>query len=645
MSRFFRLFSSRSDALLAAAPDSKKGELEEATEAQAASRFRSSALPDPSRYVPGPMLPLRVFWSRLRPMPFWPVGLRFGCAVALLLAEGGTAVATPWLFSRMVGVLSGATMPRTVLLGALVALMGQYALIRFLNSVTGPIREILVAPVRAQLKKRVALLGLEQIHRLGARFHLGRQTGALTRVLDRGAEAVGTLLDLALSSVFPNLLTLILTFGIILRVFSGFYLLVLLGTVGLYGAVSFFFTRWRMDARRERNRLSGEVHHHLVDSLINSETVRSFGNAAHELKRHEGVRTTLQQAEIKLQYLVSASQMSRNILIALSTTVLLGLAALDILAGRIGVAQFVLIGTYLRSIYSSVGTLNYVGAGWRNARVDMENYLELLALKPEITSPKKPVPFDASHQQAGGVEVRFSHVTFGYEAHRPVLKDVSFTIPAGETLAVVGRTGSGKSTLARLLSRTYDPEEGEIQLDGHDLRHVSLEDLRRLIGIVPQDCPLFNATIGDNIAYGRIGSTVEEVREAADRAQIGRFIAKLPQGYDTMVGERGLKLSGGERQRVAIARVILRDPRLLVLDEASSALDTRTEAAIQKELSDLSRLRTTLVVAHRLSTVRDAHRILVLDHGRIVEEGTHASLLARGGVYAEMWAAQAEGAE
>lgn len=605
------------------------------------SHFDSSALPDPATYVPGPMLPLRAFWRKLRPDPLWPAGARVGGALLLLLIEGGTSVATPWLFSRMVGVLSGKEAGRAQLEAALVALMAQYALIRFISGVTGPLREILVVPLRAELKRRVALLGLEQIHRLGARFHLGRQTGALTRVLDRGSEAVGTLLDLALSSVLPNLLTLALTFGVILRVFNGFYLIVLLGTVLLYGGVSYFFTHRRMTARRERNRASGEAQHHLVDSLINAETVRAFGTADYEVARHDKTRRALLQAEVKLQYLVSTSSMSRNVLIALSTTVLLGLAAWDILQGRIGVAQFVLIGTYLRSIYASVGALNYVSAGWRNARVDIENYLELLALRPDIVSAEKPCALPRAHHEAGGVEVRFSHVTFGYEAHRPVLNDVSFVIPAGTTLAVVGRTGSGKSTLARLLSRTYDPQEGDISLDGRDLRALSLENLRALIGIVPQDCPLFNATIGDNIAYGRIGATAGEVRQAAERAQIAGFIEKLPQGFDTMVGERGLKLSGGERQRVAIARVVLRDPRLLILDEASSALDTRTEAAIQKELSDLSRTRTTLVVAHRLSTVRDAHRILVLDHGRVVEEGNHASLLAQGGVYAEMWAAQA----
>ncbi|TPW35776.1 ABCB family ABC transporter ATP-binding protein/permease [Oecophyllibacter saccharovorans] len=597
------------------------------------------------------MLPLRTFWQRLRPVPFWPVGLRLGCAIGLLFMESGTSVATPWLFSRLVAVLAPAA-GTPVLVGALTALMAQYAVIRLISGITGPVREILVSPVKAQFKKRVALLGLAQIHRLGARFHLGRQTGALTRVLDRGAEAVGTILDLALSSVLPNLLTLVLTFGIILKVFSGFYLLVLLLTVALYGGVSYFFTRWRMDARRERNRLSGEVHHHLVDSLLNAETVRAFDNASHELQGHEKRRQALLKAEIRLQYLVSGSQLCRNVLIALSTTALLGLAAWDILAGRIGVAQFVLIGTYLRSIYASVGMLNYVGAGWRNARVDIENYLELLALQPEILSPAEPAhlpvslaqpPKEATNPETRGVGVVFSHVTFGYEAGRPILHDISFTIAPGETLAVVGRTGSGKSTLARLLTRAYDPQEGRVSVAGYDLPHIALEDLRRLIGVVPQDCALFNASIGDNIAYGRIGATPEEVREAAYRAQIGAFIDSLPQGFETMVGERGLKLSGGERQRVAIARVILRNPSLLVLDEASSALDTRTEAAIQKELAALSRQRTTLVVAHRLSTVQDAHRILVLDQGRIVEEGDHASLLARGGVYAEMWAAQQAG--
>lgn len=582
-------------------------------------------------------LPLRVFWQKVRPSSLRDWSFRFWFSCVFLVVESVTSVATPWLFSRMVGQLSA----HEAVVAAIMALLAQYTVLRMLGAVAGPVRSLLMVPVRAALRERISLLGLEHIHRLSARFHQGRQTGALTRTIDRGADAASTIVDMVFSNVLPNVLGLGLTFLVVLRVFSGLYLVLLCGTMVLYSGISFLFTRWRMQARRARNQANGNAHRHLVDSLLNADIVRAFGNADHERRRQEGAWQELRSAEIRLQKLIGSSQIIRNSLISLATAGLLGLAILDIHAHRLGVAQFVLMGTYLRSVYASVGALNYVGAGWRNARVDMEAYLELMALEPEIQSPAEPVPLPVG--RAEGVTLEMRHVSFGYDPERLILRDVNFRLEAGQMLAVVGRSGSGKSTLAKLVSRLHDPLEGAVLMEGIALPSLSLEELRSQIGVVAQDTSLFNATIAENIAYGRVGASMEEIRHAAEAAQLGPFIEKLPDGFGTLVGERGVRLSGGERQRMAIARVILRNPRLLVLDEATSALDTRTEAAIQKELLALSAGRTTFVVAHRLSTIQQADHIIVMEAGQIVEEGTHHALLEKAGIYAGMWRLQARG--
>lgn len=557
--------------------------------------------------------------------------------MVLLLVESGTTVATPWLFSRMVSALS----EHQVLLAVPFWLIGQYAIIRVVAGLSTPLREMLIAPIEADLQRRVALVGLEHLHAMSVRFHLDRQTGALTRTLDRGSDAIGTLLSLVLFNVLPNTIELLMTLFVVFRIFDWRYVVVAVGGIGVYAAVSYVFTRMRMTARRARNTANSQAQYQLVDSMLNFETVRSFANSHQEILRYDRSRVALKNAEIRLKRLVGLSQMARSLLIAGATAVILLLAAHDIVQHRIGVAQFVLIGSYLRGLYSSVGALNYVSAGWRNARVDLENYLELLGTHSEIVEAKNPAPLPVKLATGGPAAIRFEHVSFSYDPSREILHDINLDIPAGTSLAIVGHTGSGKSTIGRLLTRAYDPTSGSVFIDGKNLRDVALEDLQRVIGTVPQDTVLFNAGIGENIAYGDPSAPEVAVELAAARAQIHDFINELPEKYDTVVGERGLKLSGGEKQRVAIARVLLKDPRILLLDEATSALDTWTEAAIQQELRALSLSRTTMIVAHRLSTIQDADQIVVLDAGRVVERGTHTELLQKDGYYARMWSVQA----
>ncbi|MFT9382825.1 ABCB family ABC transporter ATP-binding protein/permease [Gluconobacter sp. P5B12] len=582
-------------------------------------------------------LSLKELWKKIRPENPGRTAFWVGAAMVLLLVESGTTVATPWLFSRMVSALS----EHQALLAVPFWLIGQYAIIRVVAGLSTPLREMLIAPIEADLQRRVALVGLEHLHAMSVRFHLDRQTGALTRTLDRGSDAIGTLLSLVLFNVLPNTIELLMTLFVVFRIFDWRYVVVAVGGIGVYAAVSYVFTRMRMTARRARNTANSQAQYQLVDSMLNFETVRSFANSHQEILRYDRSRVALKNAEIRLKRLVGLSQMARSLLIAGATAVILLLAAHDIVQHRIGVAQFVLIGSYLRGLYSSVGALNYVSAGWRNARVDLENYLELLGTHSEIVEAKNPVSLPVKLATGGPASIRFEHVSFSYDPSREILHDINLDVPAGTSLAIVGHTGSGKSTIGRLLTRAYDPTSGSISIDGKNLRDVALEDLQRVIGTVPQDTVLFNAGIGENIAYGDPSAPESAVELAATRAQIHDFINKLPEKYDTVVGERGLKLSGGEKQRVAIARVLLKDPRILLLDEATSALDTWTEAAIQQELRALSLSRTTVIVAHRLSTVQDADQIVVLDAGRVVERGTHTELLQKDGYYARMWSVQA----
>jgi len=462
----------------------------------------------------------RELWKKIRPENPGRTAFWVGIAMVLLLVESGTTVATPWLFSRMVSALS----EHQALLAVPFWLIGQYAIIRVVAGLSTPLREMLIAPIEADLQRRVALVGLEHLHAMSVRFHLDRQTGALTRTLDRGSDAIGTLLSLVLFNVLPNTIELMMTLFVVFRIFDWRYVVVAVGGIGVYAAVSYVFTRMRMTARRARNTANSQAQYQLVDSMLNFETVRSFANSHQEILRYDRSRVALKNAEIRLKRLVGLSQMARSLLIAGATAVILLLAAHDIVQHRIGVAQFVLIGSYLRGLYSSVGALNYVSAGWRNARVDLENYLELLGTHSEIVEAKNPAPLPAKLATGGPAAIRFEHVSFSYDPSREILHDINLDIPAGTSLAIVGHTGSGKSTIGRLLTRAYDPTSGSIFIDGKNLRDVALEDLQRVIGTVPQDTVLFNAGIGENIAYGDPSAPEAAVELAAP---VRKFMTSL----------------------------------------------------------------------------------------------------------------------
>ncbi|MCQ9154834.1 ATP-binding cassette domain-containing protein [Acidomonas methanolica] len=555
----------------------------------------------------------------------------------LLLGENGAQVVLPWLFSRMVARMT----PDVAVMALPVGLVGLYALLMLVRASCSSLQEVAYQPISLRLQSAVSEEGLRQVHALSLRFHLERQTGALTRVLDRATDAVDTLLRLCLFNIGPAVLNCGLTLGVIWRIFGGLYALVILAGLLGYAAVARWSTLRRVAARRVRNEASGEVQHRLVDSLLNFEAVRHFGAAGHEASLYRAARRRLETASLKLTRIVALAGILRNAIIASMTGIVLWLAMRDIGAHRQGVADFVLIGTYMRSLYMAVFGLNTVHAGWRTARVDLENWLELLAQPSDVAPPERPVHLPTTLAAAGAADLVFDDVRFHYLPERPVLRGISFAARPGARIGIVGATGSGKTTIGKLMMRAYDPDRGEIRLDGVPLPALDPEDLAALIGVVPQETMLFNDTLAYNIGYGRLGATLDEIEAAARAAELHDFIAALPQGYETVVGERGLKLSGGEKQRVAIARIVLRNPRLLLLDEATSALDTRTERRIQAALDRLARERTTVMIAHRLSTVVGCDEILLLEKGRIVERGGHAALMALGGEYARMWLAQA----
>jgi ATP-binding cassette subfamily B protein len=577
----------------------------------------------------------------------WPRGdtasrVRVVVAMVLLLLAKVATVYVPIVYSRAVDALAPKDGQSGTLLAVPVALIVGYGLLRVASSGFAEIRDAIFATVQMRAARRVALETFQHLHRLSLRFHLDRQTGGLSRAIERGTLGIQQVLRLAIFSIIPTVIEMLMVTAILWVMFDWQFALVVFVAVGLYMGFTFSFTNWRVRIRRTMNESDSDAQSKAVDSLLNYETVKYFGNEKLEASRFDEALARYERASVKSQVTLNMLNLGQAAIIALGLAVVMLMAARGVRAGTMTVGRFVLVNTYLMQLYQPLGMLGFVYREIKQGLVDMEQMFRLLRMGQEVAD-RPGARLLAAHPTDGlPGEMHFEGVHFGYRPDREILKGVDFTVPAGGKLAIVGQTGAGKSTISRLLFRFYDVTAGRIVVDGQDIRDVTQESLRAAIGVVPQDTVLFNDTIRYNIAYGRPGATQAEIEAAARAAQVHDFVQRLPDGYDTRVGERGLKLSGGEKQRVAIARTILKDPRILILDEATSALDTRTEQDIQAALGAVSRHRTTLVIAHRLSTVVDADEIIVLDDGRVAERGSHAGLLARGGLYARMWTMQAE---
>ena len=568
----------------------------------------------------------------------WPrdsFGLRVRVVLALVFLLAGKLVniCVPLLYKQAVDAIS----PAKVVIAVPVALIIAYGLARVMSQGFNELRNAIFAKVSQRAIRRMALSAFRHIHALSLRFHLERRTGGLSRAVERGTAGIDFLLSFMLFNVLPTLFEILLVCGILWRLFNWTFAAVTFTAIVVYIAFTFSITDWRVRFRREMNERNTESNTKAVDSLLNYETVKYFANEEHEARRYDSALRAYERAAVKSETTLTLLNLGQGTIIAIGLVGVMVLAGEGVAAAEMTVGDFVLVNAYLIQLYTP---LNFLGMVYRNIKqslTDLEQMTALLAVKPEIVD--RP---DATDLEIRSGAVAFHGVDFRYDLRRPILSDVDFHVAPGATVAIVGPSGAGKSTIARLLFRFYDVNAGSIEIDGQDIRNVTQDSLRRAIGVVPQDTVLFNDTIYYNIAYGRPGATQAEIEEAARLARIHDFITTLPDGYETMVGERGLKLSGGEKQRVAIARVILKAPQILVFDEATSALDTKTEREIQASLAEVSTGRTTLVIAHRLSTIVDADEILVLDRGHIVERGQHAELLLRRGIYATMWARQQE---
>ncbi|WP_305825237.1 ABCB family ABC transporter ATP-binding protein/permease [Massilia brevitalea] len=579
----------------------------------------------------------RTDWATLRTLfPYlWVYKWRVMAALGALIGAKMANVGVPLVLKKLIDQLAiDPAHPQALLVlpvGALIA----YGALRLSTTVFTELREFLFARVTQRAVRTIALKVFRHLHALSLRFHLNRQTGGMTRDIERGTRGVNSLISYSLFNVLPTLVEITLVLGYMAFNYDIWFTVITAGALAAYITFTVVVTEWRTHFRRTMNELDSKANTKAIDSLINYETVKYFGNEDYEAKRYDAGLQHYENAAVRSQTSLSVLNTGQSLIIATAVTLILWRATEGVIAGTMSLGDLVLVNSFMIQLYIPLNFLGVIYREIKQALADMERLFGLLDQNREVADAPSAHPLVAQ-----GAHVAFSHVEFSYESKRQILFDVDFAIPAGTTTAVVGHSGSGKSTLSRLLFRFYDVNRGSISIDGQDIRNVTQQSLRSAIGIVPQDTVLFNDTIEYNIAYGRPGASHADIVAAARAASIHEFIESLPDGYATMVGERGLKLSGGEKQRVAIARTLLKNPAILIFDEATSALDSKSEQAIQGQLKEIARNRTTLVIAHRLSTIADAQQIIVLDHGRIVERGTHGSLLAARGLYAQMWERQ-----
>ncbi len=594
--------------------------------------------PSTPKPTPGSFGTLRRFLPYLWPVNEWGLRARVVLAVASLVAAKVAVVFVPLFYRDAIDALDMGQGSTALILPVGVIL--AYGASRFLSLAFGELRDALFAKVGQRAIRTIALQVFRHLHALSLGFHLSRQTGGLSRSIERGTKAIETLLRFSIFSIVPTVLELAMVFIILWKALDAWVALATVITVVVYITYTMLITEWRIKFRRTMNEEDSRANTRAIDSLLNYETVKYFGNEEHEARRFDVAMRGYEKAAIQSHVSLALLNIGQAIIISTGLVAVMLMTANGIISGTLTLGTFVMANTYLMQLYQPLGFFGFVYREIKQSLIDMEKMFDLMEEDPQVADTS-----DAKSLDIAGGDVSFEDVHFGYDERRPILRGISFRIPAGKTVAVVGPSGSGKSTIGRLLYRFYDVADGAIRIDGHNLRELTQQSLRASIGVVPQDTVLFNETIYYNIAYGKPGVTPAEVEHAARTAHVHDFIMAMPDGYETLVGERGLKLSGGEKQRVAIARTVIKDPAILLLDEATSALDTHTEQEIQKNLREISQGRTTLCIAHRLSTVVDADEILVLDGGYIVERGRHSELLALDNHYARMWRRQQESRE